>query len=99
MNIGLATEGDFGAFVELAAEVEDLFGPMVGEPGFHDAVRRNISRRSAFLARGPRSTPAGGLLFLLTTTQFTSWAGLSSRSGTARRGWVKLSWQRHSVSG
>jgi GNAT superfamily N-acetyltransferase len=63
VNIGLATEGDFGAFVGLAAEVEDLFGPMVGEPGFHDAVRRNISRRSAFLARGPRSTPAGGLLF------------------------------------
>lgn len=65
VTIVLATEDDFGAFLELASEVEDLFGPMVDEPGFHDAVRRNISRRSAFFARGSLGTPAGGLLFSL----------------------------------
>lgn len=45
--IVLASEDDFGAFIELAAEVVNLFGPMVSEPGFHAAVRRNISRGSA----------------------------------------------------
>ncbi len=63
VTIVLAAEDDFGAFLELAGEVEDLFGPMVDEPGFHDAVRRNISRRSALLARDSLGTPAGGLLF------------------------------------
>ena len=46
--------------VKLVAEVEDLFGPLVAEPRFHDAVRRNISRRSALLARDSPGTPAGG---------------------------------------
>ena len=63
MTIVLATDDDFGAFIELAGEVEDLFGPMVDEPAFHDAVRRNISRRSALLARDSLGTPGGGLLF------------------------------------
>ena len=45
--------------VKLAAEVEDLFGPMVAEPRFHDAVRRNIPRRSALLARDSLGPPAG----------------------------------------
>jgi hypothetical protein len=59
VTIDLATEDDFGAFIELAGEVEEVFGPMVDEPGFHDAVRRNISRRSALLARDSLGTPAG----------------------------------------
>ena len=55
---------DFDGFLGLAAEVEDLFGPLVGEPGFHDAVRRNIARGSALVAvRASASGLVGGLLF------------------------------------
>lgn len=54
-----AVETDFDAFLSLAAEVEDLFGPMVDEPGFHEAVRKNIGRGSALVA----DEGAGGLLF------------------------------------
>ena len=77
VTIVLATEDDFGAFLELASEVEDLFGPMVDEPGFHDAVRRNIApaRPSSPEARWvPR--PAA-FYFLFTTIPPMPCAGLS----------------------
>ena len=54
-----AVEADFDAFLALAAEVEDLFGPMVGDAGFHGAERKNIARESALVA----DDGAGGLLF------------------------------------
>jgi GNAT superfamily N-acetyltransferase len=63
MNIEVATDADFDGFVKLAAEVEHLFGPMVNEVGFQDAVRRNISRGSALMARDSLGAAAGGLLF------------------------------------
>ena len=99
VTVVLAAEDDFGAFREPAGEVEDLFGPMVDEPGFHDAVRRNISRRSALLARDSLGTPAGGLLFPLSTIPPTRCAGSLSLSGTALRAGVKLFWPKHSASG
>jgi GNAT superfamily N-acetyltransferase len=62
MRVVLATDAQFGGFLELAAEVEDWFGAMVEEQGFHDAVRRNIARGSA-LAAVDRDRLVGGLLF------------------------------------
>lgn len=63
MHVEEATAEDVGGFVELAAGVEHLFGPMVHEPAFHGAVRRSIARGSALIARDALGTSAGGLLF------------------------------------
>ncbi|NRN65493.1 N-acetyltransferase [Kibdelosporangium sp. 4NS15] len=52
-------EEDVSGILGLAAEVEDWFGPMVAEPGFHRAVRTHIARSTALVAEGI----LGGLLF------------------------------------
>ncbi|MFD5082852.1 GNAT family N-acetyltransferase [Kitasatospora sp. NPDC058201] len=61
MIIRLA-EHDLPAFLGLAAEVEEWFGPMVAEPGFHRAVAGHTERGLALVADGPDG-PLGGLLF------------------------------------
>jgi GNAT superfamily N-acetyltransferase len=71
MKIAAAQAGDFTSFVSLAAEVEAWFGPMVREPGFHDAVRKNISRGSALIAFEGKLA-LGGLLFSFTQTDVYS---------------------------
>src|SRR5215212_2451843 len=38
MHIVLAQPADLPAWLDLAAEVEFLFGPMVADPGFHAAL-------------------------------------------------------------
>lgn len=57
---------DVPGWLVLAAEVEPLFGPMVNEPGFLRALRRNVDRGTAFCVRemdGPPGAPLlGGLL-------------------------------------
>ncbi len=54
----------FDSFLALAAEVEHWFErPMVQEPGFHRAVRRNIARGSALVATNEDDIVIGGLLF------------------------------------
>lgn len=67
MFIVTALEEDVPAWLCLAVEVEPLFGPMVGEPGFHRALHKNIARGTAFCIRenneGPGSPLMGGLLF------------------------------------
>jgi GNAT superfamily N-acetyltransferase len=61
-----AVEADIPAWVALAASVEDLFGPMVDDPDFLAALRRNIARGTALCVRDLQNTPgaplAGGLL-------------------------------------
>ena len=65
VEIALALPSDLDAFVRLAGEVEGLFGPMVGEPEFHDFLRRNTQHRPALVARTVRgaSEVAGGVVF------------------------------------
>jgi GNAT superfamily N-acetyltransferase len=62
-----AQQEDIAAWLELAAEVEPLFGPLVDDPGFLRALRRNVDRGTAFCVRqagGPPSSPLlGALLF------------------------------------
>lgn len=55
---------DLQPWLNLARQVEHLFGPMVGH-GFDRAIEANIARGSAFCVRDPddRATLAGGLLF------------------------------------
>ena len=67
MQVVLAQQADIGSWLDLAAEVEFLFGPMVADPAFHAALQRAIQRQAAFCVREqpgtPGSTLAGALLF------------------------------------
>lgn len=67
MQVVEATSEDFGSWLHLAAEVEQLFGPMADEPEFRGALTRNLARSTALCVRvadGPPGTPLiGGLLF------------------------------------
>ncbi|MGW0812025.1 GNAT family N-acetyltransferase [Streptomyces viridiviolaceus] len=64
MIVRLARPDDFPGFLDLAGQVEHWFGPMVGEPGFHRAVKEHIHRSMALVAVSPPSNRLlGGLLF------------------------------------
>jgi GNAT superfamily N-acetyltransferase len=70
MHDVLAQIADIPAWLDLAAEVESLFGPMVSDPGFHVALERNILRKTAFCIREQNGLPGvplkGALLFSAT---------------------------------
>jgi len=89
MHAVLAERADFFSWLRLAAEVEHLFGPLVGDPGFYRALRRNIRRGTAFCVREDAASPAamllGGLLFSPKPPRYTiGWLAVSS--GYRRRG-------------
>lgn len=66
-HIAIAQPEDREAWLELAREVEPLFGPMVNDPGFHHALDTTIERGTAYCVRiahdRPGSPLAGGMLF------------------------------------
>jgi ribosomal protein S18 acetylase RimI-like enzyme len=70
MYVVLAQPGDIPAWLDLVAQVEPLFGPMVADPGFQAALERNIARQTAFCVREQDGAPGrplmGGLLFSAT---------------------------------
>jgi GNAT superfamily N-acetyltransferase len=63
----MAQTEDIPAWLNLAAEVEPLFGPLVNEPSFLRALHKNIARGTAFCVRDADGPPGvsllGGLLF------------------------------------
>jgi ADP-ribose pyrophosphatase YjhB (NUDIX family)/ribosomal protein S18 acetylase RimI-like enzyme len=67
MRVQTAHPDDIPPWLTLAAEVEPLFGPMVSDPAFHAALRKNIDRGTAFCVRvddGPPGAPLmGAILF------------------------------------
>lgn len=85
MNVVNATMGDIRGWLELAAEVESLFGPMVDDPNFILALEKNISRESAFCVRENNGSPGsrllGGVLFS------------SSNAPNYKIGWLSVSKQ------
>jgi GNAT superfamily N-acetyltransferase len=88
----LAQAADISAWLDLAAEVEDLFGPMVADPAFHSALERAIQRQTAFCIREQAGTPgtplAGALLFSAT------------RAPDYRIGWLAVAqrWRRSGIA-
>jgi GNAT superfamily N-acetyltransferase len=62
MNVVPATLDDTDSLLALAAEVEDWFGPMVTDAGFHQALAKNISRGSAFVVRAEPADLLGAIL-------------------------------------
>ena len=70
MQVALAQPGDIPTWLRLAAEVEFLFGPMVADPAFHQALERSIQRQTAFCIREQADvvgTPLVGALLFSTT--------------------------------
>lgn len=67
MKVQVTTEKDVPEWINLAREVEPLFGRMVDDPKFHSGLRNCIAERRAFCVRdedGPPGSPLnGGLLF------------------------------------
>ena len=93
MRIFVAQPGDIAAWLCLAAEVEPLFGPMVNDPGFHRALRRNIERGTAFCVREDDGPPGasllGGILFSPKPPLYTiGWLAVTQQS--RRRGVGRL---------
>jgi ribosomal protein S18 acetylase RimI-like enzyme len=84
MRVQTATEADIPAWLLLAAEVESLFGPMVDDPGFLNALARNIERESAFCIREQDGKQGvmllGGVLFSPHPPQYRiGWLAVASR--------------------
>ncbi|HYF62464.1 MAG TPA: GNAT family N-acetyltransferase [Herpetosiphonaceae bacterium] len=67
IQITIAQPEDCAAWLELAREVEPLFGPMVSDPGFHRALNNAIERGTAYCVRAENGEPGspiiGGMLF------------------------------------
>lgn len=91
LDVTLATEADLARWRVLAAEVEPLFGPLVGDPSFEGALARCIARGDAFCVReGAEGSPLlGGLLFSRQPPVYTlGWLAVAERG--RRRGVGRL---------
>ncbi|WP_134682836.1 GNAT family N-acetyltransferase [Brevibacillus migulae] len=86
MNVVNATRADIDGWLELAAEVEYLFGPMVEDPQFIQALEKNIERKTAFCVREhdglPGSRLLGGVFFSATHAPLykIGWLAVSSKA-------------------
>jgi len=84
MRVQTAHPDDIPPWLALAAEVEPLFGPMVSDPAYHAALRKNIDRGTAFCTRvddGPPGAPLmGGMLFSPYPPQYEiGWLAVAER--------------------
>lgn len=65
--VATATYRDVARWLDLAAEVEPLFGPMLDDPEFYRVLLRVIERQTAFCVREENGVPGaplrGGLLY------------------------------------
>jgi GNAT superfamily N-acetyltransferase len=93
MRVQVAAYRDVRSWLDLAAEVEPLFGAMLDDPAFYQALLRNVARGTAFCVRaadGPPGAPlAGGLLFSPPRPDRPAY----------RIGWLSVAerWRRHGV--
>ncbi|MEU6108347.1 GNAT family N-acetyltransferase [Streptomyces albidoflavus] len=63
MIVRPALSADVPGLLSLAAEVEHWFGPMVDEPGFHQALDEHVREERALVAVADGGSLVGGLLF------------------------------------
>jgi GNAT superfamily N-acetyltransferase len=92
-DVVVAIPEDVPAWINLAREVEFLFGPMCDDPGFHNALKKNIARRSAFCIRATGGTAGvpllAGMLFSPRPPVYTiGWLAVTQscrRQGLGRR--------------
>lgn len=88
-----ALPADIPAWQRLAAEVEPLFGPMVGRPEFESVLARKVERGQALCVREGASIPGtpllGGLLWSAHPPHYRiGWLAVAAqarRKGVGRR--------------
>ncbi|KRF13564.1 GNAT family N-acetyltransferase [Paenibacillus sp. Soil787] len=86
MNVVNATKDDLNGWLELAIEVEYLFGPMVSDPKFIQTLEKNINQSNAFCVReddgASGSFLLGGILFssVGAPSYKIGWLAVSSRA-------------------
>ena len=80
MNPQTACKDDFKAWIELAREVEPLFGPMADVPSFKDALAQAIEGDNAFCIRNEQAgTLVGGIVISRETNEIV-WLAVSEES-------------------
>jgi ribosomal protein S18 acetylase RimI-like enzyme len=62
MHVVPASREDIDGFLALAAEVENWFGSMIGDPNFHAMLEKNIERGTAYVARAEGTGVLGAIL-------------------------------------
>jgi GNAT superfamily N-acetyltransferase len=82
LAVGDGMPEDVVSWLEIAREVEPLFGPM---PDFESALRRNISRGTALCARDASGQVLGGVLLRAAPHTQITWLAVRS---SARRGGI-----------
>lgn len=80
-GVSEGTQDDVASWLEIAREVEPLFGPM---PDFESTLRRNISRGTALCVRDSSGQVLGGMLLRAAPHTQITW--LAVRSSARRRG-------------
>jgi ribosomal protein S18 acetylase RimI-like enzyme len=84
LRVVCATLDDIAVWLQLAAEVEYLFGPMVDDPNFIRTLGTGIQRQTAFCIRVGDGTPGslllGGLLWSAKPHHYKiSWLAVCSK--------------------
>ena len=82
MKVQIATRADIPGWLALASQVEFLFGPMVDQPDFHRALRKNIDRESAYCVREQdrsAGAPLMGGLFLSFREYHINWLSVDQQ--------------------
>jgi GNAT superfamily N-acetyltransferase len=80
-TVSEGTPGDVASWLEIAREVEPLFGPM---PYFRSTLHRNISRGTALCVRDASGQVLGGVLLRAAPHTQITW--LATRSSARRQG-------------
>ena len=85
MEVMTATLDDIPSWLDLAAEVEPLFGPMVDDPVFRQGLTNVINAGTAFCVRegdgGPGAPLLGGLLWVDTPPDYEiAWLAVAKRA-------------------
>lgn len=82
MVVSYSSPDDFNGWLALAKEVEPLFGPMVDEAGFHEALQQAISSKTAFCIRaepGTRDRSLKGGIVISKEQNEIAWLAVSSK--------------------
>jgi len=80
MNPQTACKDDFKAWIDLAREVEHLFGPMADVPSFKDALVRAIEGNNAFCIRNEQAGALVGGIVISRETNEIVWLVVSEQS-------------------
>jgi ribosomal protein S18 acetylase RimI-like enzyme len=102
VQVVLAQTGDFPTWLDLTAEVEPLFGPMLNDPRFHQALEKNIRRGTGFCIRrddGPAGIPLLGAMMFSPDHQPRAYKiGWLAVTAGARRPGVGRALVRHALA-